>query len=452
MLISFGGQHFFCPFRNGDNIGSLSMSFKHRHLIHSISSGMWHIRQESAWGYLPQALSFLGFGNPSASFDEMDENPEEKKAKIERFVSSFAMESKPYIESWYYDYPPFLIDNVLVIPVMEVIDQEDYCGVAGTNTITKWYEMAEQDESIVGVVELMNSPGGSVFGTAELAGYKTAYSKPIVTQVVGMNCSAAQYISSSSNHIQCSSMNCIVGSVGVMTSFRSFKEYYKKMGIEVRDIYSKASPKKNEASRLAQTGDDSGFTEGVLFDMDSSFMGFVQAQRPGVTQDVLDGADMTAGKGMKAGLVDSIGDLKSAIARVQELANSKTNDTEMSDSTKKISTIKTDSTTIVAIAKLMGASVDEEPENTSDTPPAQAAAAPPVATAQPDFAAILATALNPLTQKIDKIEADNKLILERNEKIDNTQAQQLAGGDGTVKLENAEDDGFTYRNSQNGAK
>lgn len=439
MLISFGNQYFFCPFRNGDYIRSLGMSFKHRHLIHSISSGMWHIRQESAWGYLPQALSFLGFGNPSASFDEMEENPEEKKAKIERFVSSFAMESKPYIESWYYDYPPFLVDNVLVIPVMEVIDQEDYCGVAGTNTITKWYGMAEQDESIVGVVELMNSPGGSVFGTAELAGYKTTYSKPIVTQVVGMNCSAAQYISSASDHIQCSSMNCIVGSVGVMTSFRSFKEYYKKMGIEVRDIYSKTSPKKNEASRKAESGDDSGFTEGVLFDMDSSFMDFVKAQRPGVTQDVLDGADMTASKGIKAGLVDSVGDLKSAIERVQNLANNKTNDTEMSDSTKKMSVIKTDNAALLQVAKWSGATVTEEPENTSDTPPVQTAAAPPVATAQPDFAALIASALKPLQDQISAITA-------RSEKIDNTQAQQLAGGDGTAKLETAEDDGFTYEN------
>lgn len=427
------------------------MSFKHRHLIHSISSGMWHIRQESAWGYLPQALTFLGFGNPSASFDEIEESEGEKKAKIERFVSSFAMESKPYIESWYYDYPPFVVGDVLVIPVMEVIDQEDYCGVAGTNTIMKWYEMAQQDESIVGVVELMNSPGGSVFGTAELAGYKTSYSKPIGTQVTGMNCSAAQYISCASDFIQCSSTNCIVGSVGVMTSFRSFKEYYKKMGIEVRDIYSKSSPKKNEASRKAESGDDSGYTEGVLFDMDSSFMGFVKAQRPDVTQDVLDGADMTAGKGMKAGLVDSIGDLKSAIAKVQELANSKTNDTEMSDSTKKVSTIKTDSTTIVAIAKLMGATVEDEAENSAETPPAATAtpvavATPVVAkTAQPDFAAIIASALKPIQEQINAINA-------RSEKIDNTQPKQLAGGDGTAKLETAEDDEFTYSHAKANAK
>lgn len=447
MLVSFGYQHFFCPFRNAENVRSLSMSFKHRHLIHSLTYGAWHIRAETAHAMLPTALSFLGFGNPTA-FVDSEVTEDFAKAKIDRFVSSYSLESKPYIESWYYDYPPFLVDNVLVIPIIEVIDQEDYCGIAGTNTITKWYEMAAQDESIVGVVELMNSPGGSVFGTDELAKYKLTYPKPKGTQVVGMCTSAADYIASSSDFIQCSSKNCIVGSVGVMTSFRSFKKYYEKMGIDVRDIYSKASPKKNEASRKAENGDDSGYTDGVLFSMDTNFMDHIKEQRPNVTQDVLDGADMTADKGMVAGLVDSIGDLKSAIAKVQELANSKTNDTEMSDTTKKISTIKTDSTTIVAIAKLMGATVDEEPENTSDTPPAQATATPPVANVQPDFAAILATALNPLTQKMNKIEADNKLILERNEKIDNTQPQQLAGGDGTAKLETAEDDEFTYTHAK----
>jgi hypothetical protein len=161
---------------------------------------------------------------------------------------------------------------------------------------------------------------------------------------------------------------------------------------------------------------------------------------------------MTAGKGMKAGLVDSIGDLKSAIAQVQALANSKTNDTEMSDTTKKMSVIKTDNAALLQVAKWSGATVEEEkPEANAGTPPVAEGTPAPVAgtptvapvatTPQPDFAALIANALKPLQDDINAMKA-------RSEKIDNTQAQQLAGGSGMQKLEKDEDDGFTYTHAK----
>ncbi|MEA5459122.1 S49 family peptidase [Arcicella sp. LKC2W] len=424
------------------------MSFRNRHLIHSLNSGFWHIRKDSAFAYLPSALNFLGLTNSPSAFGDTERKEAQAKEAIQRFVSAYSLDSQPYIESWYYDYPPFLVDNVLVIPIMEVIDQEDYCGVAGTNTITAWYEMAAKDSEILGVVELMNSPGGSVFGTDELATYKLSYPKPIVTQVTGMNCSAAQYISSSSNHIQCSSKNCLVGSVGVMTTFRSFKEYYKKQGIDIREIYSKASPKKNEASRLAAEGNDTGYTDGVLFSMDTTFMDFIKTQRPAVTKDVLDGADMTADKGMLNGLVDSIGTLKEAVQKVQELAQNQTNNTDMSNKTdKKIVGFRTDNPVLLAAAKALNATIIEGDETTPPADDDNASAnnndaTPPAGTqdqATPGIAAIIAEQLKPITASLKTIQEDHKALMGKNDRSD-AQGQALVGKDGKNDLSAKKDD------------
>lgn len=57
----------------------------------------------------------------------------------------------------------------------------------------------------------------------------------------------------------------------------------------------------------------SAYTDGILFELDKTFMDFVKQTRPGVTQHVLDGADMLAQQGMKEGLVDKIGTLQEAV-------------------------------------------------------------------------------------------------------------------------------------------
>lgn len=332
------------------------MNFRNRHLIHAINQGFWHMRSESAIGYLPMVVSFLT--DTKAYVNDTTSDNTQQEASQRRFIAGYALQATPYVEDYYYDYPPFRMGNVVVIPIREAIDSEDYCGIAGTNTIKAWYDMAAQDNSIVGVVELVNSGGGSVFGTSELASYKTTYPKPIITLSDGLCCSAAYYIACSSKQVWATSKSVIVGSVGTMTSFRSFKKYYADKGIDMRDIYSSASPLKNDAHRQAQEGNDSAYQDGILFSLDTHFMDFVQSQRPNITQNVLDGADMTADKALTEGLIDQIGTLEQAVAEVQKLAKTK----QPSNNMSKTATIKTSNALVIAMAKLASASIEEDEE------------------------------------------------------------------------------------------
>lgn len=363
------------------------MKAKNYHLIHAVNATPMFMRQESAWAYMPKVISLL-----TASVDDDDEESEaSQKAANERFLqqyaATFSAEVKPYLgDNWYYRNPPFVVNGILIIPIMDAIMQYDYCGVAGTTTIMSWYEAARNDKSIKGVIELANSGGGAVFGTKELAEYKLEYPKPKLTVVQGMACSAMFFIACGSDEIWATSEMCIVGSVGVMTRFTSFKAYYAKQNINIFDLYSKASPLKNNASRMAENGDMSGYTDGILFELDTVFMDFVKDTRMGVTKKVLDGADMIASEGLKNGLVDNIGSLTEAIDYITN-----TSQKDMKKNAKLSNLINA----MTALFKAEGVDLkvevegDESSNNADATPPAAKAepttpeAATPVVTPKP---------------------------------------------------------------------
>lgn len=296
-------------------------------LIRSIVGGCWHIHQASGIGLMPTAMKLLK-GELQGNFD--DEITEEDKLKTrspkaERFLNSYHFKGgEPYIserETWYYNYFPIKMGEVLLIPMLDAIMHEDYCGVAGTKTMMGWYAKAKEDESIKAIIELKNSPGGDVIGTRSLADYKSNFPKPIIGLTEGLECSAAAYIGSTDAYKFALSKDCIFGSCGVMTTFVDWSAWYESEGVTVVDLYSKTSPLKNDAYRKALKGDFKGYTDGILFKFDTNFMGFMQENRPNISQTALNGADFLSEDALKNGLIDAIGTFEDAYNKALELAN-----------------------------------------------------------------------------------------------------------------------------------
>jgi ClpP class serine protease len=285
-------------------------------LLSAIARGNWHIHQASGIGLMPLAISFMT--NQIQAYDD-DDFSKRDTSKIsergQRFVENFnAYSPEPYVstaDTWYYDHFPVKLGNVLVIPVIGAITQEDYCGTAGTKTIIGWYEKAKADKSIQSILEVKNTPGGDVLGTGAFADYKIGYPKPIVGFCEGMECSAGMYIGAGDDY-KFATRDSIVGSIGVMTTFVNWKGWYEKNGIKVESLYSKESPLKNDAYRKAVEGDFKGYTDGILFKFDSSFMEFIQTQRPNASKKALQGAEFIGKEAIEAGLIDEIGSFEAA--------------------------------------------------------------------------------------------------------------------------------------------
>lgn len=277
---------------------------------------------------MPSAMKLLK-GDFQGSFDEETTNEDKLKIrspKADRFLNSYHFKAgEPYVstqETWYYNCFPIKMGEILMIPVLDAIMHEDYCGVAGTKTIQGWYAKAKDDDSIKAIIELKNSPGGDVIGTRTLADYKANYPKPIVGLTEGLECSAAAYIGATDTYKFALSKDCIFGSCGVMTTFVDWSGWYEAEGVKVTDLYSKTSPLKNDAYRKAVKGDFKGYTDGILFKFDSNFMSFMQENRPKISQKALEGADFLSEDAIKNGLIDAIGTFEDAYNKAVEIANS----------------------------------------------------------------------------------------------------------------------------------
>lgn len=375
-----------------------------------------------------------------------------------RYLQSFQIngeKSEPYVsdrDTWYYDDYPVKIGQTVVIPVVGAISQYDYCGTAGSKTIAGWYQKAQNDDDVKNIIELKNSPGGSVFGTRYLAEFKSKITKPILGYIDGLECSAAKYIGGVDDFSMASSDECIIGSIGTMTSFQDWSGWYKERGIIVEDLYSKTSPKKNDAYRKALKGDFTGYTDGILFKLDQSFMGFMKQCRPELSKDALDGADFLTQEAIQNGLCDGTGSFDQAYEMVQTLQKKDLSIKNTIQMSKVTMTIPKGA--VWAVKALGGEVVGETTEDTKaeaeETDTTEGLNKAPEATAEAP--ASEATEENPLQAKVAALEAEKKALQEEatsyknaisaisnNPAAQRTEARQT-GNDVQPKTDNADDD------------
>lgn len=284
---------------------------RNHQLLSAILNSPFFMAADAVEGYLPSVVALL---------EMKDEDDAPEKLVRENELAKLFAAGEPFLtQAGQYDFEPVLLGTTLLIPVMDALMQYDFCWSAGTATIANWYRMAAADDRVERILEISNSPGGSVLGTAELAATKLSVGKPILTLCEGMTASAAYYIACGSDMIMATSPNCLVGSIGVMTTYQDWSKYHEARGVSIRHLYSKASPNKNFESRQAKLGNDKPYEEGTLYSLDKNFMAFVESRRPKLDKKALDGGTYTADAALTAGLIDKIGSFEDAIAALSQL-------------------------------------------------------------------------------------------------------------------------------------
>lgn len=185
--------------------------------------------------------------------------------------------------------------------------------------VLKMNQMAA-DKNLVGAVFKINSPGGS--GDA---GYKIAdamMNLPFPTWGhidYGQANSAGFLIATSTDGISASRASDRVGSIGAYLSYQDTSKYWEKVGIVSRDIYAKQSTEKNLEFREAAKGNFKPL-EDYVSEQCQAFIDYVQARRPSLDTSKMDpfkGKVFSATDALSIGLIDHIGDLKSAISKLK---------------------------------------------------------------------------------------------------------------------------------------
>jgi protease-4 len=180
---------------------------------------------------------------------------------------------------------------------------------------------AEDDPSVKAVIFEIESPGGSVVASREIALAVRDMKKPTLCWMGDVAASGAYWVATSCDHIMADPLT-LTGSVGVTASYLEFSKLFEKYGITYEQITSGENKDIGSPFRNL-TEEERGKLEYITDEIFSYFINDVKEKRK-LTQEQIDQiktGDLFLGKDAVAlGLIDSTGTLKDAREKAKELA------------------------------------------------------------------------------------------------------------------------------------
>lgn len=218
------------------------------------------------------------------------------------------------------------IQGVGVIPINGVIAKRmnlfsEISGGVSTQLIARDFKEAMNDRKVKAVLLDIDSPGGAVDGTQDLANliYQSRGKKPIAAFTDGMMASAAYWIGSAANEIFISGDTTQVGSIGVVASHVDVSKAEERSGMKTTEIV--AGKYKRIASRYAPLSEEGQATLQEMVDyLYGVFIGDVAKHR-GVTEEdvskMADGKVFIGKQAKEIGLVDGIMSFDDLVMRLK---------------------------------------------------------------------------------------------------------------------------------------
>lgn len=218
-----------------------------------------------------------------------------------------------------------VIDNVAVIPVQDVISKRmtwfmEICGGCSSQILMRDYAAAQNDPSIVGIILYLDTPGGTVDGTAEAADLIGQFrgQKPCIGFTDGMICSAGYWVAAPCDAIYISSDTNPLGSIGVVAGHTDVSKRMEMFGQRVTEIT--AGDYKRVASAYAPlTEEGRAYIQAQLDHIYTAFTDSVASYR-GLSVDDhktwADGHVFLGSQAQDVGLVDGVSTLDDLIAQL----------------------------------------------------------------------------------------------------------------------------------------
>ena len=182
----------------------------------------------------------------------------------------------------------------------------------------------EKDDSVKGILLIVNSTGGDVVASEKLARKveEVAKKKPVVVYVEDLCASGAYMVSAPADYIV-AEKHSIVGSIGVIMGVIHYYKLMEKLGINVTII--KAGKYKDIGSPYRpMTEEERQYLQKMIDSMYMDFVKWVAEHRNltiNETLKIADGKIYTGEDAVKIGLVDEVGTEEDALNKLEELAN-----------------------------------------------------------------------------------------------------------------------------------
>lgn len=214
--------------------------------------------------------------------------------------------------------------NIAMIPVYGLINQRMnarvyYSGGTATDLLMTAMKSALADSSIKAIVMDVDSPGGGVYGVAEIADFIQASrgDKPIIAQVNSLAASAGYWIASAADEIVVT-RGGEAGSIGVYMLHEDISKFLDEMGVKETFIFE--GKYKVEGNPFEPLNDEAkDYFQSRVSDYYKMFIDSVAKGRGISTKTVLEkfgqGRVFGAQQAVESGMADRVGTLDETLAR-----------------------------------------------------------------------------------------------------------------------------------------
>src|SRR3989344_8887468 len=132
------------------------------------------------------------------------------------------------------------IDTIVIIPIKGVITADSDTGIgfgggAASSKRVEAIQRAKKDSAIKGIIFEINSPGGTVVASEEIANAIKEAGNPTTAWIREIGTSGAYWIASATNIIVASPMS-FTGSIGVIGSYLEFSDLMEKYGLKYEGL------------------------------------------------------------------------------------------------------------------------------------------------------------------------------------------------------------------------
>ncbi len=223
-----------------------------------------------------------------------------------------------------------IVEGVAIISIDGVIAKKmnlflDISGGVSTQLIERDFREAVADPGIRAIVLNVDSPGGTVDGTQELANviFEARGQKPIIAFTDGMMTSGAYWIGCAADKVYISGDTVMVGSIGVVMEHIDISRAEEKEGVKTTEIY--AGKYKRIASRYMTLSEEGRATLQDI--VDYIYSAFVRdvARNRGVSEEktlgMADGKIFVGERAIHTGLVDGVSTLSDLVLSLQTRSN-----------------------------------------------------------------------------------------------------------------------------------
>lgn len=230
-----------------------------------------------------------------------------------------------------------VINGVAVIQMHGVIAKRmnllsQISGGVSSQIAANEFKAALADPEVDSILLDIDSPGGTIDGTAELAQliFESRGEKPIIAFTDGSMASAAYWIGSAAHKVFISGPTAIVGSIGVIAKHTDISKAEETAGIKTTEIY--AGKHKGDGSQHQPLSKDGQQTiQNFVDDLYSAFVADVAKHR-GVSDNqvekkMADAKIFIGKKAIKAGLVDGVSTFDSLLKDMADGDSARTSTT-----------------------------------------------------------------------------------------------------------------------------